>query len=322
MRPLDVIPRLVGVERLRDAEVHDEDLLLGTLEHHVFGLDVAMDQAGFVGDRQRGRDFLDHPADFRNRQPAIAVEPLLERLALDERHHDVRDAARLADVIDGDDASMPERRDRLGLAAEPLQHGLIHHQLGREHLHRQLTLETIVTDRKDFSKSAPSNQLAYGEIAAHRLFQTLPHVHHRRGRLEGGPCGRDFAVRARPGGRRRSAYVAECCRFRERRMARRANELVGRSCTHNRENHLQYTATCPPSVKKSADAAIWRSGECSSIAGSTDHCLARLITFPAGTTGTRPSTPGASGRATSPSPRPRACSRQVPSRAGTDRWSP
>src|SRR5262245_63003579 len=90
---------MVGVARgLRQAEVEDLDLALGR-DADVRGLQVAVNDARFV----RGLEaFGDLPAEVDRlveRQRA-ALQPLLERLALDELEDE---EARVADLIDAED---------------------------------------------------------------------------------------------------------------------------------------------------------------------------------------------------------------------------
>ena len=79
-----------------------------------------MNQAGLVGRRQPLGRFAADAQDFRQRQPAFAPEPVVERFALEELHRQERDAAVLADLVDGDDVIVLDRRGRLRLAQESL----------------------------------------------------------------------------------------------------------------------------------------------------------------------------------------------------------
>ena len=68
-----------------DALLVDEDVL---------GLDVAVDDAALVGGAERARD-LDRVGDrLGDRQPAVAADAVLERLALDVLEDDVRASRR------------------------------------------------------------------------------------------------------------------------------------------------------------------------------------------------------------------------------------
>jgi hypothetical protein len=205
---------------------------------------------------QGRRDFLDDPAHFRYREPAIAVEALLERLALDERHHDVRDAAGFPDVVDRDDACVPQSGDRFCFTTEPLQHRLVHHQLGREDLHREFALEAVVTDRKNFRESTAPDQVAYREVGAERLIQPLADIHDRGGGLQRRPRGRGLAVRTRARRRGRSADVTERSRLGEWRMTGWANKLVSRHApTIGRI--IYNTPVSPSGVKKKVGWVGW-----------------------------------------------------------------
>ena len=55
-----------------------------------------------------------------SRQPALGDEPV-ERLALDELHGQEVDAVGFLDRVDGDDAGVVERGERLRLALEALE---------------------------------------------------------------------------------------------------------------------------------------------------------------------------------------------------------
>ena len=83
----------------------------------------------------------------RQRPP---LDPLLQRLALVVRHHEVELAVgRLVDLVDGADVGVVQRRGRLGFLQEPLLGRLVAGQVRREELDGDLALEAGVLGRVD-----------------------------------------------------------------------------------------------------------------------------------------------------------------------------
>ena len=108
------------VERPGDAEVGDLGRAL-LVDEDVLGLDVAVDDALGVGGAERAGD-LDRVGDrLGDRQPAVAADAVLERLALDVLEDDERRAVVLAGVDDADDVGVVELRDGPRLAPEALE---------------------------------------------------------------------------------------------------------------------------------------------------------------------------------------------------------
>ena len=102
------------VGRPGQAEVGDlHALLRPALEQDVARLDVAVDQAGGVGGGQPLGDLPADPQHLGHLQRAGAVEPLLERLAGDELHHQVRQRL-LPDLVDLHDVLVPDLRPTTG----------------------------------------------------------------------------------------------------------------------------------------------------------------------------------------------------------------
>ena len=99
----DVARRLAS-----DAEIENLDTAL-VGQHHVLGFQIAVhDPFGMGG----GEAFGELPGD-RQGLPArhgTVRDSLAERPALDELHGNPRQAVALADVVDGDDGRMVERR--------------------------------------------------------------------------------------------------------------------------------------------------------------------------------------------------------------------
>ena len=116
------------------AEVGDLDALDAVFEQDVGRLDVAMDQALLVSGGQAGGDLAADAEDLLQLQRAFAVDFVLERLAVDELHHQVGRLVRVVDGVDRDDVIVMHGRGGRGLAEEALDGGRIGGQLRGHHL--------------------------------------------------------------------------------------------------------------------------------------------------------------------------------------------
>lgn len=129
--------RLV-LHQLGDAEVeHLGQLAMRSklLDEDVLGLEVAVQDAEAVRFGERGEDLQRDVDDALPRERVVARDDVLERVALDELHHDVRDAVRGLSVVDDRNAvRMVEARRVVGLAREPSVAGLIVEEVRREDL--------------------------------------------------------------------------------------------------------------------------------------------------------------------------------------------
>src|SRR2546422_7650303 len=94
---------LAAGRRLRDAEIGDDGHPV-LIEHDVVGLDVAVHDPALVRVREGPGDLDEDLADFGRGERAAGGEHARERLAAQELHDEVDDAAALADAIDRDDA--------------------------------------------------------------------------------------------------------------------------------------------------------------------------------------------------------------------------
>ncbi len=79
-----------------------------------------MDHSVVVGVLERAPDLVRDPERVVYRKLLLAVEPFPERLALDERHDVVEQAAGLPRVVQRQNVGVLERRGDLDLAEEPL----------------------------------------------------------------------------------------------------------------------------------------------------------------------------------------------------------
>ena len=135
----------------------------GRRDEDVAGLDVAVHQACGVRDLQGAAGLLEHVQRVAQRQPAGALEHGVQRLAVDEFHHQVRGAALavhvgLAVVVDAGDARMVEHRDRACLGAEPFDELGVLGVLGLEHLDRDAAAQPGVDAFPDLAHAAGGDQ--------------------------------------------------------------------------------------------------------------------------------------------------------------------
>ena len=107
-----------GAQHLGDAKVGDLHPAL-LVQQDVLRLDVAVDDALLVGELQRLAD-LRHDDQRLLGASLPALQQLPQGHAVHELHQQVGIAARLAEVIDGDDVRMVEPGQRPRLAGEAL----------------------------------------------------------------------------------------------------------------------------------------------------------------------------------------------------------
>lgn len=75
-----------------------------------------------------------------------ALEPGGQGLALEELHDEIGRVFVLADVVEGADMRVIERRDASRLAGEPLAEVRVASQIRRQHLDRDRSVEARVAD--------------------------------------------------------------------------------------------------------------------------------------------------------------------------------
>ena len=93
------------------------------------------------------------------RQPAIALELLLQRFAGDQLHHQERQILALVvlDLMDGDDVFVADRSRRPGFPAKSLGGNLILGEFGIENLDGDVALQAGVHGLKDDAHAAAAD---------------------------------------------------------------------------------------------------------------------------------------------------------------------
>ncbi len=116
-----------------DAKIDDLDRPVFA-EHHIAGLDIAMNDSTLVG-VVKGSARLHSVCELeRNRQRHAARDQLLKIFAFHQFHCDVGKVCRFTHVVDGDDIGMLESAGRLSLAVEALKQRRIGSQARRNRL--------------------------------------------------------------------------------------------------------------------------------------------------------------------------------------------
>ena len=101
---------------LGEAKVADQDAAVAR-DHHVVRLDVAVDQPGGVC---RGHAPTRGQKDVQRLAPGPRrLQPVAQRLALDELHGAEQTVSVGAELVDADDVRMVHAGHRLGLAPQP-----------------------------------------------------------------------------------------------------------------------------------------------------------------------------------------------------------
>ena len=177
--------RLAGVRQCAcDAEVHDLDLAAAR-EHHVGGLDVAVDDPVAVAVVERGQNSARDLQGPLRQEPSTAGQELTQRHAVDELHDDVgHDRAGatigltehvLTGVVHGDDVGVVERGGALRLAAEARLEAGIAGEVGAQDLHSDASLQPQVATLEDLGHPTSADDLTElialaesADVLAHR----------------------------------------------------------------------------------------------------------------------------------------------------------
>ena len=149
------------IQRLRDAEIGEEDVL--PAEQDVCGLDVAVDDRLAVRVRQRPADTPEDADGLGDRERAGTPETFAQGLALDVGHREPQQAGGGAGVVDREDVRV----------LQPGRHADLAHEAGGtqrrgdlvvQHLHRDQSVVLPIAGEVD-RRHAPAAELTLDHVA-------------------------------------------------------------------------------------------------------------------------------------------------------------
>ncbi len=156
-----------------------------------------MDDAGAVRRFERIGNLNGQLQQLRHGQRP-GFEPGVQRLPFEQLHHQVAVPVVLADVVDGRDVRMVERRDRARLAFEPPQPVAVGREGGRQDLDRDAAPEPRIARTIDLAHPAGAEQaddFIRSEMRAFRERHGLADILVRECAVRGAECGARCGVR-------------------------------------------------------------------------------------------------------------------------------
>jgi len=148
-----------------EAEVHDDDLA-APIDHHVGGLQIAMEHAFFVRGGKSGAELARGLDALIGGQAADAAEERAEILAIHKLHGDVVEAFGLADVVHAADIGMRDLAGDADLIVETREDAFIAGCDFREKLEGDGLAEGEVCGAIDFAHAAAAEESGDAVTAA------------------------------------------------------------------------------------------------------------------------------------------------------------
>ena len=149
---------MVADGRLELGKTEVQELGCASFRHEDVGrLDVAMDDAGPVGGVERVGDVGGDGEQVGDWQ-RTGAQPILQRLAFEPLHGDERRSGVLADLVDGADMRMVERRSRPRFAPKSFDRGRVGRHRRGQKLERDLASEPQILGQIDDTHPATAEQ--------------------------------------------------------------------------------------------------------------------------------------------------------------------
>jgi hypothetical protein len=209
------------IERAHEAEVAEVGVVAGAGgEQDVGGLDVAVNQAGGVGDVERRGDLGDDRPRARGGQRAVVLEERVQVAAGDVAHDDVQRPVLLARRVDRHDVGVVDRRRHPRLAREALAKLGVAGAFGGDDLQRDRPLQVELDGAVDDAHAAAGDDALDAAAAKQLAWAQLGHVVIVSRRGCGARAGATAAGCRRAGGRGRCGTCAcrgSSCRSRSAR---------------------------------------------------------------------------------------------------------
>ena len=147
---------------LGQAEIGDFHLA-AFVQQDVLGLDIAMDDPFFMGVLQ-GLANLGDDCQCLLRLQTSALDEMPQIAPVDELHDQVKQAARFAEIVDGDDVGMAEPGQGAGFASKAFGKGRIATPLGRQDLDSHLAIQLDLPGPVDGAHAALADQFLDFEL--------------------------------------------------------------------------------------------------------------------------------------------------------------
>ena len=143
------------------AEVHQHHAA-AAIAHHVLRLDVAMQQAGRVHRGQRFAHLGPEQRRLAGAEPALLLDDLLERRALDQLHPEAGEAGGAGRAEHRDDAAVPDLGQQAAFVDD--DHRLVALRGFGDELERDLAIELRIPGAIDDAVGAAADDLAQREM--------------------------------------------------------------------------------------------------------------------------------------------------------------
>jgi hypothetical protein len=156
---------LVRLHGTGQAEVEDLNPPARRFDPEIARLEIAVNELALERGFEAGTDFPGDPHHLGDRQPFLAVEALVQRFALEDRHRQERHAVVLVDVQDRDDVIVLDAGGRPGFAEEAVLRARPGGVLRQHHLERDLATESQILGQEDDAHAAPAKLPKDAEVA-------------------------------------------------------------------------------------------------------------------------------------------------------------